>query len=151
MANKRRSTSAKVANSMRKHKQGVLCLVRYDKKGNEIIHQFVRLKDMPKSKGAIKADSTESDAFPNKFKYSSRTEFEKRLLANQCEACETTEDQTEDHHIRKIKDLKKKKNIKYLERIMIERNRKALVLCCDCHHKHHEKQVPINQLESRIH
>lgn len=58
MANKRRSTSAKVANSMRKHKQGVLCLVRYDKKGNEILHQFVRLKDMPKTKGAIKADST---------------------------------------------------------------------------------------------
>src|SRR5690625_7552276 len=64
MANKRRSTSAKVANSMRKHKQGVLCLVRYDKKGNEVLHQFIRLKDMPKSKGASKADSTESDAFP---------------------------------------------------------------------------------------
>ncbi len=151
MANKRRSTSAKVANSMRKHKQGVLSLVRYDKKGNEILHQFVRLKDMPKSKGAIKTDSTESDAFPNTFKYSSRTEFEKRLLANQCEACGTTEGQMEVHHIRKLKDLKKKKNLKYLERIMIERNRKTLVLCYDCHHKHHEKQVPINQLESRIH
>lgn len=54
------------------------------------------------------------------------------------------------HHIRKLKDLKKKKNLKYLERIMIERNRKTLVLCYDCHHKHHEKQVPISQLASRI-
>lgn len=150
MANKRRSTSAKVANSMRKHKQGVLCLVRYDKKGNEILHQFVRLKDMPKAKGAIKADSTQSDIISNVYKYSGRTEFEERLLANQCEACGTTEGQMEVHHIRKLKDLKKKKNLKYLERIMIERNRKTLVLCYDCHHKHHEKQIPINQLESRI-
>lgn len=150
MANKRRSTSGKVANSMRKHKQGVLCLVRYDKKGNEIPHQFVRLKDLPKSKGAIKADSTQSDIIPNVHKYSGRTEFEKRLLANQCEACGTKEGQMEVHHIRKLKDLKKKKNLKYLERIMIERNRKTLVLCYDCHHKHHEKQVSINQLESRI-
>ena len=73
MANKRRSTSAKVANSMRKHKQGVLCLVRYDKKGNEMLHQFVRLKDMPKTKGAIKADSTQSDIISNIYKYSGRT------------------------------------------------------------------------------
>ncbi|SIS50563.1 reverse transcriptase/maturase family protein [Salimicrobium flavidum] len=151
MANKRRSTSAKVANSMRKHKQGVLCLLRYDKMGDEILHPFVRLKDMPKSSGAIQADSTESDTFPNTLKYSSRTEFEKRLLANQCEACGTTKGQMEVHHIRKLKDLKNKKNLKYLERIMMERNRKTLVLCYDCHHKHHEKQVPINQLESRIH
>ena len=151
MANKRRSTSAKVANSMRKHKQGVLCLVRYDKKGNEILHQFVRMKDMPKTKGAIKADSTQSDIISNVYKYSGRTEFEKRLLANQCEACGTTEGQMEVHHIRKLKDLKNKKNLKYLERIMIERNRKTLALCYDCHHKHHEKQIPINQLESRIH
>lgn len=150
MANKRRSTSAKVVNSMRKHKQGVLCLVRYDKKGNEILHQFVKLKDMPKTKSAIKADSTQSDIISNIYKYSGRTEFEKRLLANQCEACGTTEGQMEVHHIRKLKDLKKKKNLKYLERIMIERNRKTLVLCYDCHHKHHEKQIPINQLESRI-
>lgn len=64
MANKRRSTSAKVANSMRKHRQGVLCLLRYDKKGNEILHQLVKLKDMPKSKGVIKEDSTASDVFP---------------------------------------------------------------------------------------
>ncbi len=151
MANKRRSTSAKVANSMRKHKQGVLCLVRHDKKGNKILHQFVRLKDVPKAKGAIKIDSNQSDICPNVHKYSSRTEFENRLLANQCEACGTTEGQMEVHHIRKLKDLKKKKSLKYLERIMIERNRKTLVLCYNCHHTHHEKQIPISQLASRIH
>lgn len=108
MANKRRSTSAKMAKSMRKHKQGVLCLLRHDKRGNEILHQFVRLKDMPKARGAIKADSIKCDAMPNTYKYSGRTEFEKRLFKNQCEACGTTEGQMEVHHIRKLKDLKKK-------------------------------------------
>ncbi|MCM3164747.1 reverse transcriptase/maturase family protein [Metabacillus litoralis] len=150
IANKRRSTSMKVASSMRTHKQGVLCLVRKDKQGNEKLHQFVKLKDLPKPKGAIKVDSPEIDTYVNTMKYSGRTEFEKRLLANKCEACDTTEGQMEVHHIRKLKDLKKKSNLKYLDKIMIERNRKTIVLCFKCHHDHHEKQIPISQLASRI-
>lgn len=150
IANKRRSTSMKVASSMRTHKQGVLCLVRKDKQGNEKLHQFVKLKDLPKPKGAIKVDSPEIDTYVNMMKYSGRTEFEKRLLANKCEACGTTEGQMEVHHIRKLKDLKKKSNLKYLDKIMIERNRKTIVLCFKCHHDHHEKQIPISQLASRI-
>lgn len=101
IANKRRSTSMKVATSMRTHKQGVLCLVRKDKFGNEKLHQFVKLKDMPKPKGAIKSDSPGVDKFVNMLKYSGRTDFEKRLLANKCEACGTTEGQMEVHHVRK--------------------------------------------------
>ncbi|CAG9619501.1 Group II intron-encoded protein LtrA [Sutcliffiella rhizosphaerae] len=54
IANTRRSTSKKVTSSMRVHKQGVLCIVRKDKQGNEKIHQFVKLKDLPKHKGALK-------------------------------------------------------------------------------------------------
>ncbi len=150
IANKRRSTSMKVASSMRTHKQGVLCLVRKDKQGNEKLHQFVKLKDLPKPKGAIKVDSPEIDTYVNTMKYSGRTKFEKRLLANKCEACGTTEGRMEVHHIRKLKDLKKKSNLKYLDKIMIERNRKTIVLCFKCHHDHHEKQIPISQLASRI-
>ena len=150
IANKRRSTSMKVASSMRTHKQGVLCLVRKDKQDIEKLHQFVKLKDLPKPKGAIKVDSPEIDTYVNTMKYSGRTEFEKRLLANKCEACGTTEGQMEVHHIRKLKDLKKKSNLKYLDKIMIERNRKTIVLCFKCHHDHHEKQIPISQLASRI-
>lgn len=151
LANKRRSTSAKVANSMRRHKQGVLTLVSKGKHGNDRLHQFVKLKDMPKAKGAVKADYSATDDQVNTIKYSGRTEFEKRLLANVCEACGCTEGQMEVHHIRKLKDLKKKHKLSYLERIMIERNRKTIVLCYKCHHDHHEKQIPINQLASRIH
>lgn len=150
IANKRRSTSMKVASSMRTHKQGVLCLVRKDKHGNDKLHQFVKLKDMPKHKGAIKADSPDIDIFVNTMKYSGRTEFEQRLLANRCEACGTTEGQMEVHHVRKLKDIKNKRNLTYLDKVMIQRNRKTLVLCYKCHHDHHEKQIPINQLASRI-
>ncbi|MDQ0214552.1 group II intron reverse transcriptase/maturase [Oikeobacillus pervagus] len=103
IANKRRSTSMKVASSMRTYKQGVLCLARKDRQGNERLHQFVKLKDLPKHKGAIKADSPEIDRLTNTMKYSSRTEFEQRLLANKCEACGTTEGQMEVHHVRKLK------------------------------------------------
>lgn len=81
IANKRKCTSMKVASTMRTHKQGVLCLTRKDKHGNERLHQFVKLKDLPKHKGAIKADSPEIDILVNTLKYSGRTEFEKRLLA----------------------------------------------------------------------
>lgn len=150
IANKRRSTSMKVATSMRTHKQGVLCLARKDKHGNEKLHQFVKLKDLPKHKGAIKAGTPEIDSYVNTMKYSGRTEFEKRLLANKCEACGATEGQMEVHHVRKLKDLKKKRNLKYLDKIMIERQRKTIVLCFKCHHDHHEKQIPISQLASRI-
>jgi group II intron reverse transcriptase/maturase len=151
IANKRRNTSMKVASSMRTHKQGVLCLVRKDKHGNDKLHQFVKLKDLPKHRGAVKADSPEIDVLVNTMKYSGRTEFEKRLLANKCEACGTTEGQMEVHHVRKLKDLKKKRHLTYLDKIMIERNRKTLVLCYKCHHDHHEKHIPISQLASRIH
>lgn len=150
IANKRRSTSRKVAYSMRTHKQGVLCLVRKDKHGNEKLHQFVKLKDLPKHKGAIKADTPDIDILVNTMKYSGRTEFEQRLLANKCEACGTTEGQMEVHHVRKLKDLKKKKHLTYLDKKMIERNRKTIVLMFKCHHDHHEQQIPISQLASRI-
>lgn len=150
IANKRRSTSMKVASSMRTHKQGVLSLVRKNKDGNEKLHQFVKLKDLPKHKGAIKTDLPDIDILVNTLKYSSRTEFEQRLLANRCEVCGTIEGQMEVHHVRKLKALKTKKHLTYLDKKMIERNRKTLVLCYKCHHDHHEKQIPINQLASRI-
>lgn len=75
IANKRRSTSMKVASSMRTYKQGVLSLVRRDKQGNIRLHEFVKLKDLPKYKGAIKTDSPEIDRLTNTMKYSGRTEF----------------------------------------------------------------------------
>lgn len=69
--------------------------------------------------------------------WGSRSELEKRLLAQVCEQCGATRltDRIEVHHIRALKDLEK-----YMGRqkplwvqIMAARHRKTLVLCRTCH------------------
>ncbi|CDQ18178.1 Retron-type reverse transcriptase [Halobacillus karajensis] len=47
IAHKRKSTSMKVASNMRVPKQGVLSIVTKDKSGNEKLHHFLKLKDLP--------------------------------------------------------------------------------------------------------
>ena len=69
-----------------------------------------------------------------------RNDLAKRLLANQCELCGSTQDIIV-HHIRKLKDLKRR----YAGRPdppqwvvrMIEKRRKTLVVCTPCHQAIH--------------
>ncbi|RKR82406.1 group II intron reverse transcriptase/maturase [Mucilaginibacter gracilis] len=56
-----------------------------------------------------------------------------RLKAKICEYCGANDD-IEMHHVRKLKDLKGKKD---WEKRMIARNRKTLALCSTCHDKLH--------------
>lgn len=66
--------------------------------------------------------------------YGGRTELVKRLLADKCELCGSTEN-IEVHHIRKLVDLKKKGQSeapKWVQ-IMSARKRKTLVVCRECH------------------
>ena len=65
----------------------------------------------------------------------SRTTFESRLAAKECELCGTTEAEIyEIHHINKVKNLKGKK---YWEVVMIAKRRKTLAVCADCHKEIH--------------
>jgi group II intron reverse transcriptase/maturase len=70
-------------------------------------------------------------------KWNSRSELERRLLAQVCEICEATRltTQIEVHHIRALKDLNtydgRKKPL--WVKIMAARRRKTLVLCRTCH------------------
>ena len=65
----------------------------------------------------------------------SRTTFESRLSAKECELCGTTEaNQYVIHHISKVKNLKGKK---HWEKMMIAKRRKTLVVCEPCHYKIH--------------
>jgi hypothetical protein len=59
-----------------------------------------------------------------------RTSLIERLLAGQCEWCGKTNLPLQIHHIKKLKDLKGKKR---WEKRMIERNRKTMALCKECH------------------
>ena len=74
------------------------------------------------------------DIHVNTLLYSAVTSLEDRLKANKCEWCGITEGKFEVHHVRKLKDLKGKKQ---WEQFMIARNRKTMVMCLDCHDKLH--------------
>src|SRR5258708_218830 len=70
-------------------------------------------------------------------RWGSRSELEKRLLAQICEQCGATRmtDQIEVHHIRALKDLEKytgREKPQWVQ-IMAARRRKTLVLCRTCH------------------
>jgi group II intron reverse transcriptase/maturase len=65
------------------------------------------------------------------------TELEKRVRADTCEVCGSTE-QVEVHHIRKLIERRKDgRSIPAWKRHMIARQRKTLVLCRACHVKLH--------------
>jgi group II intron reverse transcriptase/maturase len=66
------------------------------------------------------------------------TELLQRLLANECEACGSTEN-VEVHHVRKLADLHRqgKKPPPDWVRLMASRRRKTLVLCRVCHDNLH--------------
>jgi group II intron reverse transcriptase/maturase len=66
--------------------------------------------------------------------WGSRTEIEKRLLADRCELCGSRED-IEVHHIRALKDLQRKGRAEKPTwvKVMAARRRKTLVVCHRCH------------------
>jgi len=67
-----------------------------------------------------------------------RNELLKRLLANRCELCQST-NQVEVHHIRKLADLKKAGQAEKPQwvRVMAARRRKTLIVCRECHQAIH--------------
>jgi group II intron reverse transcriptase/maturase len=63
-----------------------------------------------------------------------RTELERRLLANRCELCGSTEN-IQVHHVRGLKDLQVKGRAEkpFWAQVMAARKRKTLVTCEKCH------------------
>ncbi len=77
----------------------------------------------------------------------SRTELEQRLRANVCELCGSTV-KVQVHHVRALKDLRKKGRAKppvWVE-VMAARRRKTLVACASCHADIHAGR-PLKQNE----
>ncbi|WP_044640141.1 reverse transcriptase/maturase family protein [Risungbinella massiliensis] len=71
------------------------------------------------------------DNEPNALKIrGTRTSLMERLLATKCEWCGSENVPLEMHHVKKLKDLKGKKE---WEKFMIARRRKTLALCTKCH------------------
>lgn len=63
-----------------------------------------------------------------------RTQLEKRLMAEVCEICESTEN-IQVHHVRKLADLTKKgrREKPVWVQVMAAMRRKTLIVCGDCH------------------
>jgi group II intron reverse transcriptase/maturase len=86
-----------------------------------------------------------------------RAELERRLLADQCELCRSTEN-VQVHHVRALKDLQIKGRTEkpFWVQVMAARKRKTLVVCKKCHDTIHAGKLarPVAAdrptLESRV-
>jgi group II intron reverse transcriptase/maturase len=71
-------------------------------------------------------------------------ELVRRLQANQCEICESTQ-QIEVHHVRKLSDLKRRwqgrKEKPTWVKLLVSRRRKTLIVCRQCHLKIHHGRM----------
>lgn len=123
-----------------------------DKQGKPRWNNLFDYSDMPSHKEIWELDKlieevkNDMDTIPNSNMGAGRNSLITRLQANKCEWCGDTEGPFEVHHVKKLKDLKKKKNLKNWEKHMISRNRKTLVLCGNksknnCHLKLHNNQL----------
>jgi hypothetical protein len=82
--------------------------------------------------------------------YHGQNELVRRLLANECELCGSAE-KINVHHIRKLKDLKKKYKGRpeppAWVKFMIARNRKTVVVCHRCHRDIHAGRYDRQKVE----
>jgi hypothetical protein len=81
--------------------------------------------------------------------YTRGTELIKRLLADACALCGSTE-RVEVHHIRKLADLRRpgRAHVPNWRRIMATRNRKTLVVCRRCHEAMHQGRATEQQVSA---
>jgi len=130
LANKYKST---VGHMVTKYKQKEELIVKSEALGKE--YKFFRLRTLKKP------DWRGLDKLPHGhlFNYK-RTTLEDRIAANECEYCGKQDGYFDVHHIRKMKDVSKKKTD--WQRQMAAMNRKTLVLCVECHSKLHSGTLP---------
>jgi group II intron reverse transcriptase/maturase len=130
LAGKRRCSIKKVIKSLKKGPSRYVISLEKEGKGikeYELIASTRQLKQGKMTYGQV-------DLLPQTWMYQGRSELGKRLVADACEWCGIRGGQVEVHHVRKLADLKGKTP---WERQMIERRRKTIVLCVECHDELH--------------
>ncbi|QBD83740.1 group II intron reverse transcriptase/maturase [Ktedonosporobacter rubrisoli] len=130
LANKRRSSLKKVAQSLKRGPNQYVVTLSEEGKPIKEYELVSSTRQLMKEK----VTRRDPDLLPNTHPYTSRTELGKRLLAHTCEWCGTSRGQMEVHHVRKLGNLKGKEA---WERQMIERRRKTMILCVECHDELH--------------
>lgn len=74
------------------------------------------------------------DTLPQYVRYDVPNTLKSRLMTGKCELCGCESSQIRMHHVRKLKELK---GANEWERLMLERRRKTLAVCPECHAKMH--------------
>lgn len=130
LAAKHKCSISKIMGMYRDGKGG--WAISYDTKAGKKHRYFADYMDCKKSGYYSDFISNSAVVYGN-----SVTSLEKRLKANVCELCGTTESEFyEIHHVNKLKNLKGKQA---WEIIMLAKRRKTLVVCRECHHKIHNQ------------
>ena len=142
LAGKRRSTLNKVVKSLKRGPGRFVMTVREEGKESREYELLASTRQLQTDT----IDRNRPDIIPNTQKYKARTELGRRLLAQTCEWCGTQQGQIEVHHVRKLGNLKGKA---MWERHMIERRRKTMVLCVECHDELHAGKLGEKKKSSR--
>lgn len=150
IAAKRQSSLVKVAKSFKRGPAQYVVALKGE--NGQVVREYELLASTRQLKREL-VTYGKPEQIPTTVYYRSRTELGQRLLANQCEWCGTVEGRMEVHHIRKLGNLKGKN---FWEAQMIQRRRKTMVLCEECHDELHsgklveQKKATRGELESRI-
>lgn len=111
--------------------------VEYEtKRGIKQIHFIER--SFPRVYGLSKE---QTDLVPNTRYILSTTKLSDRIKAETCELCRRSNTTIHMHHVKRLKNLRKKSSKSYLEQQMIARNRKTIALCKECHMKRHKGEI----------
>jgi group II intron reverse transcriptase/maturase len=112
---------------------GLMVTVRRDEPKSPLVAKF-GAKPIRTIKNAVLTDK-------KPLLFSSDNEIVRRLLAGECELCQSKED-IEVHHVRKVSDVRKRyrgrKKPPDWAVFMMKRNRKTVVVCRKCHRNIHQ-------------
>lgn len=131
LANKRKSTFKRVIQSLKRGPGHYILTVKGSSQETRNYALVATVSQILESK---QSRENQPDQKVNTHPYRCRNELGKRLMAKQCEWCGSTQGQMEVHHVRKLGNLKGKTS---WERQMMERKRKTMVLCVQCHDELH--------------
>jgi group II intron reverse transcriptase/maturase len=126
LANKRQSSVSNIARSMR---QGKNRYILSHRKADGTVKVYELLTSTKQLKRHVITYGN-LDRVANTWLYRTTTELGQRINARRCEWCGTRDGPFEVHHVRRLKDLQGKLP---WERQMIERQRKTMILCRQCH------------------
>ena len=131
-ASKYRTSSSEI---WKKYSRDGKFTVKYKTKNGEKFAYFID-KVFVKNTTINKNDS-KIDDLPNTVQFVTRYSLPDKLKAEKCEWCGNL-GKLEMHHVRKLKELKGKK---LWEKHMIQRQRKTIPLCQECHVKLHNGKL----------